>query len=45
MRKVLIPAMLLLALAACETVKGAGEDIQTGGAAVSREAAHAKAKM
>ncbi|HEY0275673.1 MAG TPA: entericidin A/B family lipoprotein [Paenirhodobacter sp.] len=45
MRKVLIPAMLLLALGACETMKGAGHDIQSGGVAVSREASHAQAQM
>ncbi|MFC3060085.1 entericidin A/B family lipoprotein [Paenirhodobacter populi] len=45
MHKVLIPALLLLALGACETVKGAGQDIQAGGAVVSREAAHTQAQM
>jgi entericidin B len=32
----------LLALAACETVKGAGEDLQTAGQAVESEANQAQ---
>ena len=31
-------------LSACETVKGAGEDLQTAGAAVSAEASRAKSR-
>lgn len=45
MRKILIPALMLLALAACETVKGAGQDVQSAGAAVSREASRAQSEM
>jgi entericidin B len=35
----------LLALAACETVKGAGEDLQTAGQAVESEANQAQNGM
>ncbi|MEI4487027.1 entericidin A/B family lipoprotein [Frigidibacter sp. MR17.14] len=35
----------LLALTACETVKGAGHDIQKGGAAISQEAAKTQQQM
>ncbi|MCV2447034.1 MULTISPECIES: entericidin A/B family lipoprotein [Paracoccus] len=33
----LTPILALLALAACETVQGAGRDMQAAGQAVSRE--------
>ena len=33
----LAPVLALLALAACETVQGAGRDMQAAGHAVSRE--------
>jgi len=45
MRKILIPLLAVAALSACETVKGAGEDLQAAGQAVSRGAAEAKASM
>ena len=45
MRKTLILMLALSALAACETGKGAGRDLQTAGAAVTREAGKAQADM
>ena len=45
MHKLLIPLLAVLALTACETVKGAGEDISTAGNAMSREAAKTQSKM
>ena len=33
----LSPILALMALAACETVQGAGRDVQAAGTAVSRE--------
>lgn len=41
----LIPVFALLALAACETVKGAGRDLQTAGQVVSRESAQVQSGM
>ena len=38
MTRLTLPLLALLALAACETVKGAGRDLQTAGAAISTEA-------
>ncbi|PJE28915.1 entericidin B [Pseudooceanicola antarcticus] len=35
----------LLSLAACETVKGAGEDIQTAGQVIEGEAAETQSEM
>ena len=44
--KILIAAALaLLALAGCNTIKGAGKDIQAGGAAVQEEATEAQRSM
>lgn len=37
--------VLVVALAGCETVKGAGQDIQTAGQAISAEGAQAQAGM
>ncbi|MCE5973737.1 entericidin A/B family lipoprotein [Sinirhodobacter sp. WL0062] len=45
MRKYLIPLLALAALSACETVKGAGRDLQSAGAVVSREAAEAQSQF
>ena len=45
MRKTLILMLALSALAACETVKGAGRDMQAAGAAVTREAGKAQSDM
>ncbi len=36
-------ALTLLVLAACETVEGAGQDIQSAGAAISQESQEAQA--
>lgn len=41
----LIPILALLALAACETVQGAGRDMSAAGNAVSRESQKAQADM
>lgn len=38
-------AILVLALAGCETVKGAGQDIQSAGQAISAEGSQAQAGM
>ena len=38
-------AILALALAGCETVKGAGQDIQTAGQAITAEGTQAQAGM
>jgi predicted small secreted protein len=46
MPKILIAAALaLLALTACNTIKGAGKDIQSGGAAIQGEATEAQRSM
>ncbi|MFT4152013.1 MAG: entericidin A/B family lipoprotein [Paracoccaceae bacterium] len=45
MRKLAIPVAALLALAACETIEGAGRDLQDAGAAVSHEARKTQADM
>ena len=37
--------MALLALAACETMKGAGRDIENGGEAIQSSAAQTQADM
>lgn len=44
MKRMLI-IMGLLALSACETIEGAGRDMQTAGQAVSQEARRAQADM
>ncbi|PZR00083.1 MAG: entericidin EcnAB [Cereibacter sphaeroides] len=41
-RTVLMPLIAVLALAACETVEGAGKDIQKAGAVVTNEAQKAQ---
>ena len=41
----LLPLLALLAVTACETVKGAGRDMQTAGAAVTDTAQDAKSGM
>lgn len=41
----LTPILALLALAACETVQGAGRDMQAAGTAVSRESQEAQMGM
>lgn len=45
MIRLTLPLLALLALAACETVKGAGRDLQTTGSAISSEAAEAQSEM
>lgn len=48
MRKTLFPLLAItaiLGLSACETVKGAGRDMQNAGEAVTSEAAEAQAGM
>lgn len=47
MRRILklTPILALLALAACETVQGAGRDMQAAGTAVSRESQEAQRDM
>jgi predicted small secreted protein len=39
---VLLPLLAVMAVSACETVKGAGRDMQTAGAVVTSEAQQAK---
>jgi predicted small secreted protein len=39
---VLLPLLALLAVSACETVEGAGRDLQTAGAVVTDEAQDAQ---
>ncbi len=48
MRKFVTPGLMLaaaLSLSACETIKGAGRDLQTAGHVVSSEAAKVQAGM
>lgn len=42
---VLLPLLALLAVTACETVEGAGRDLQTAGSAVTGEAQEAQSGM
>jgi predicted small secreted protein len=42
---ILIPLIAVLTLAACETVKGAGRDIQGAGAVVTQGAAEVQAEL
>ncbi|WP_151720317.1 entericidin A/B family lipoprotein [Gemmobacter serpentinus] len=41
----LIPLVALLGLTACETVQGAGRDMQKAGSAITQEAQRAEQKM
>ncbi|RDD69107.1 entericidin A/B family lipoprotein [Paracoccus versutus] len=47
MRKIIhvSPLLALLVLAACQTVQGAGRDLQSAGQAISRESQKAQAGM
>lgn len=40
-----LPMIAILALSACETIEGAGKDLQDAGAAVSEEARETQADM
>ena len=42
MKRILILTGLLAALAACETIEGAGQDIETAGEAIQRESNEAQ---
>jgi len=42
MFRLTLPLIALLALTACETVKGAGRDLQTAGSTISTEASKAE---
>jgi len=41
----LLPLLAILGLAACNTMAGAGRDIQSGGAALTEEARKTQAQM
>ena len=43
--RIALPLIALLALVACETVEGAGRDLQSAGATVSHEARKVQADM
>lgn len=45
MKNILMFGALILSLAACETVQGAGKDLQKAGATVTDEARKAEAGM
>lgn len=45
MTKIAIPLLAIFALSACETVKGAGRDMQAAGTAVTSEAAETQSEM
>lgn len=47
MKKLLVTVVCLatLGLAGCNTVRGVGEDVQSGGSAVSHAATHTQEKM
>ncbi|WP_413870450.1 entericidin A/B family lipoprotein [Albidovulum sp.] len=45
MIRLILPFLALLALTACETVKGAGRDLQSAGAAISSEASESQSSM
>ncbi|UFM63779.1 entericidin A/B family lipoprotein [Paracoccus sp. MA] len=40
-----VPVLALLALAACQTVQGAGRDIQSAGQVITRESHEAQSGM
>jgi predicted small secreted protein len=42
---ILIPLLAVMALTACETVKGAGRDIQGAGAVVTQGAAEVQSEL
>ena len=45
LRKLLLAAGLALPLAGCNTIKGAGQDIKSGGQAIQQEATEAQQSM
>ncbi|MEZ5883193.1 MAG: entericidin A/B family lipoprotein [Paracoccaceae bacterium] len=45
MKATLTALVALLALTACETVKGAGRDIESAGSALSSEASKAQSRL
>ena len=45
MRKILVTALALLTLAACNTVRGAGQDIGAAGSAITNEAEETQSEM
>lgn len=45
MTRLALPLLALIALAACETVKGAGRDLQSAGAAITTEADQVQSGM
>ena len=45
MTKSLAMALVLVALAACNTVRGAGQDMQDAGSAISNQAAETQSQM
>ncbi|MBU2889201.1 entericidin A/B family lipoprotein [Celeribacter halophilus] len=45
MKRVMIMGLTLLALAACETIDGAGQDLSTAGDALSQESREVQSDM
>jgi len=45
MTRLTLPLLALFALTACETVKGAGRDLQSAGAVISSEASQVQSGM
>lgn len=45
MRKFVMTALILTSLAACQTIAGAGRDVQSAGSAMTTEANKTQAKM
>ncbi|NIY78001.1 entericidin A/B family lipoprotein [Celeribacter sp. HF31] len=45
MKRVMIMGAVLLSLAACETVEGAGQDISKAGSAISQESREVQSEM
>lgn len=45
MIRLTLPLLALMALAACETVKGAGRDLQSAGATIASEASQVQSDM
>lgn len=45
MKRVMILGAMLLSLAACETIEGAGQDISKAGSAISQESRDVQSEM